>query len=157
MTSRIVINGGTTYYFRGWSGAGNGSYTSPDSTGIDSVVSIFITAPIVETARWTTTVGIINISSVIPSTYDLFQNYPNPFNPVTKIKFDIPQSNGQIKNTKLVIYDALGKEILTIVNERLAPGSYEADFNAGDFPSGLYFYRIVSGEFSKIKKMILVK
>lgn len=158
VTSRIVNNGGTFYYFRGWTGVGTGSYTSSDSSGIDSAVIIPITAPVVETARWTTTVGIINTSSEIPSDYDLFQNYPNPFNPVTKIKFDIPQdARGETRDVKIVIYNALGKEVTTLVNERLLPGSYEVDFDASNLPSGLYFYRIEAGEFSKIKKMIFIK
>ena len=155
VTSRIVNNGGTFYYFRGWIGS---AYNSPDSSGIDSAVTIQITAPTVETARWTTTVGITNISSEIPSNYDLFQNYPNPFNPVTKIKFDIPSNvKRQTSDVRLLIYDALGKEVTTLINERLAPGSYEVDFDASNLPSGLYFYRIEAGEFDKIKKMIFIK
>lgn len=158
VASRIVNNGGTNYYFRGWTGSGTAPYTSPDSSGVDSVVSHPIISPIVEIARWTTTVGINNISSEIPTVYDMFQNYPNPFNPVTKIKFDIPSSGVNANsNVRLIIYDALGKEVAALVNERLDPGSYEVDFNAESFPTGIYFYRIEAGDFVKVKKMILMK
>lgn len=98
-------------------------------------------------------IGITPISTEIPKDFALNQNYPNPFNPVTKIRFSIPKSSG----VKITIYDALGKEIENIVNEFLKPGTYEADWDASGIPSGTYFYRITSGEFSQTKKMILVK
>lgn len=99
-------------------------------------------------------IGIQNISSAIPEKFELYQNYPNPFNPVTKIKFDIP------KNiiVKIKIYDILGREVETLVNEKLVPGKYEIDWQAANYPSGVYFYRIeTDGEFEKTGKMILLK
>lgn len=98
-------------------------------------------------------IGIKNISSEIPSSYSLHQNYPNPFNPSTFIKFDVAKSSFVI----LKIYDALGREVAVIVNEDLKPGTYEADWNASNYPSGVYFYKLLTDGFSETKKMLLVK
>lgn len=98
-------------------------------------------------------IGIRNISTEIPSKYSLSQNYPNPFNPATNIRFEIPKSG----NIKLVVFDALGREVETLVNEKQAAGTYEATFNALQYPSGVYFYRITSEGYSETKKMILIK
>lgn len=88
----------------------------------------------------------------------LSQNYPNPFNPQTKIKFDVPANvKGQTSNVKLVIYDLLGREVTTLVNEELKPGTYEADWDGSNFSSGVYFYKIISGDFVETKKMVLMK
>ncbi|HMQ68107.1 MAG TPA: T9SS type A sorting domain-containing protein [Ignavibacteria bacterium] len=153
VNSRIVISGGTTYYFKGWNGSGNGSYSSTDSTGLDSIVSITMGNPISEAARWSTTTGINQISSFIPEKYNLYQNYPNPFNPVTNIKFDIIKSN----NVKVIVYDMIGKEVSVLINEALQPGSYKVDFNGVNLASGIYYYKVVTNEFTDIKKMILIK
>ena len=106
-----------------------------------------------EIARWQAIVGVSSISSEIPYKYELYQNYPNPFNPVTKINFDIVKQS----NVKITVYDALGREIETLLNEELQPGKYYADFNASKLASGLYFYRIVAGDFSDVKRMIILK
>jgi hypothetical protein len=106
------------------------------------------------------TIGIKNITSEIPSSYSLHQNYPNPFNPTTKIKFDIitPHLNkGGQGGVSLKIFDILGKEVATLVNEQLAPGTYSVDFDATNFPSGIYFYRLETPEFVQTNKMILLK
>lgn len=102
--------------------------------------------------------GIQQIGSEIPKEFSLYQNYPNPFNPVTKIKFDV-KSKGKSEKAKinLVIFDVLGKEVIELVNSELAPGTYEADFDASNLPSGIYFYKLSSGEFSESKRMILLK
>jgi Secretion system C-terminal sorting domain len=94
----------------------------------------------------------------IPAIFKLYQNYPNPFNPVTKIKFSLP-SVGQRHafDLRLVIYDVLGREIVTLVNEQLTPGTYEVEWNAAIYPSGIYFYKITTSKFTETKKMILVK
>ena len=99
------------------------------------------------------TTGIVNNLESIPQTYSLMQNYPNPFNPVTTINFSIPQ-HGFVT---LKIYDVLGKEVMTVVNEQKVRGNYEVEFNAGNLASGAYFYRIESGEFRDVKRMILLK
>ncbi len=99
------------------------------------------------------------VSNEIPSSYALSQNYPNPFNPVTKIKFSIPslKNGSQSIASELAIYDALGKELRVLLNEELKPGSYEIDFDGSGLASGIYFYRLRSGEFNDMKKMVLVK
>ena len=100
--------------------------------------------------------GIIGIHSInynVPQIFTLSQNYPNPFNPVTKIKFDVPKTSF----TKIIIYDILGREVATLVNEELKPGTYEADWNAAGFSSGVYFYKIIAGDYTETKKMVLMK
>jgi D-alanyl-D-alanine carboxypeptidase len=98
-------------------------------------------------------ISVQNISSEIPGKYNLFQNYPNPFNPETNIKFDII-SQGEVK---LTIYNSLGKEVENIFTGNLAPGSYQHKWNASNFPSGIYFYKLQTDNFSSVKKMMLVK
>lgn len=100
-------------------------------------------------------VGISNFSENIPEIFQLFQNYPNPFNPSTKINFDIP--SGKSGNVKLVIYNSIGKEMATLVNESLLPGVYEVEWNASGFPSGIYFCKLETGNFSETKRMVLLK
>ncbi|MBK8550200.1 MAG: T9SS type A sorting domain-containing protein [Ignavibacteria bacterium] len=103
-------------------------------------------------------VGVNQISSVVPNTFSLSQNYPNPFNPVTKIKFDISSDVKLEKsNVKLSIYDALGREVQVIVNQELSAGSYEAEWDASNQNSGIYFYKFVAGNFTETKSMILLK
>ncbi|MBS1515196.1 MAG: T9SS type A sorting domain-containing protein [Bacteroidetes bacterium] len=92
------------------------------------------------------------ISSVAEK-YSLSQNYPNPFNPATKISFAIP-TNGFVS---LKVYDVTGKEVMTLVNKNMTVGSYSVDFNGTFLSSGVYFYRLESGNFVETKKMILVK
>jgi len=100
-------------------------------------------------------VSVKHISSLTPESFKVYQNYPNPFNPVTIIKFDI---NSAVKGlVKLKIFDALGKEIYLLVNDALGVGTYEINFNAEEIPSGIYFYQLQAGEFSQLKKMILIK
>ena len=100
-----------------------------------------------------TPIGIQPISNEIPVRFAMYQNYPNPFNPVTKIKFDIPKSG----NTKIIIYDALGRQVTELINQHLNPGKYEADWDASNFPSGVYFYKLNSEFYSETKKMVLIK
>ena len=98
-------------------------------------------------------VGIQPITNNIPDKFILHQNYPNPFNPTTNIKLDIPKSS----YVKLNVYNILGKEIATLVNEKLGAGSYEVDWNGSGYPSGVYFYRLQAGEFVDMKKMLFIK
>ena len=101
----------------------------------------------------TALVGTGNQTTVIPDKFELSQNYPNPFNPMTKINFALPKQG----LVTLKIYDVLGREIKTLVNEVKQAGSYSVDFNGAEFSSGVYFYKLTSGDFSDIKRMILVK
>ena len=91
--------------------------------------------------------------SGLPTEFTLFQNYPNPFNPSTKIKYSIPE----ISKIQLTLFNLLGEEIITLVNDEKSAGNYSVDFNASSLPSGVYFYQLKAGEFIQIKKMILIK
>jgi hypothetical protein len=103
-------------------------------------------------------VGIQNISTEIPSVFTLEQNYPNPFNPTTKIKFALPPAvNGRDRSVKFVIYDILGHEVATLVNEQLKPGTYEVDFNGSNYSSGIYYYTLQTQQFNQSKRMVLIK
>jgi subtilisin-like proprotein convertase family protein len=101
----------------------------------------------------TTLVGAEQVSSIVPAKYELSQNYPNPFNPVTNIKFSIPQSGV----VKLKVFDILGKEVATLVNEFKQAGTYNANFDGAKLSSGAYFYRLETESFTDTKKMLLVK
>ena len=83
----------------------------------------------------------------------LSDNYPNPFNPITKISFTIDKTG----LTKLMVYDILGRQIKVLVNELKNPGYYTVEFNGSDLPSGIYFYRLETDDFSVVKKMVLIK
>lgn len=97
--------------------------------------------------------GINNNSNIIPDNYNLYQNYPNPFNPVTKINLDIPKSG----YTSLKIYDVLGNLIYSLVDGSLNSGRYTYDFDGSDLSSGIYYYKLVSGNYTNVKKMTLIK
>ena len=120
------------------------------------------------------TIGITPISNQVPNSFSLSQNYPNPFNPTTTIRIDVapplrtngahlPLSGGDVTaaagtvGVKLKVYDILGKEIITLVNQQLQPGTYEVTFDGTNLPSGIYFYRLESGSFVETKKMLMVK
>ncbi|AFH49536.1 Hypothetical protein IALB_1829 [Ignavibacterium album JCM 16511] len=90
---------------------------------------------------------------LIPHEFSLEQNYPNPFNPATSIQYSI--AGRQL--VQLKVYDLLGNEVATLVNEEKSPGIYNAEFNATSLPSGVYLYKLTTGEFSAVKKMILLK
>ncbi|MEO8665470.1 MAG: T9SS type A sorting domain-containing protein, partial [Ignavibacteria bacterium] len=103
-------------------------------------------------------VGIKAASDIIPEKFSLSQNYPNPFNPVSTIKFDITQDpRRETQDVRLIVYDALGKEVSTLVNEDLSPGTYEVEFDGRNLSSGIYFYRLTAGSFSEVKRMMLIK
>jgi hypothetical protein len=93
------------------------------------------------------------ISTETPSSYSLSQNYPNPFNPTTKIKFTMPKAG----DAKVIVYDVMGREVQTLVNERLQPGTYEASFDGSTLNSGVYFYKLVTDGFTETKKMLMIK
>jgi endo-1,4-beta-xylanase len=100
----------------------------------------------------TTVVG-VDSDEEIPTGYSLSQNYPNPFNPVTTIEFTIPVQS----NAKIIVYDMLGNEIKTLINESLPAGKHSVKLNGGDLSSGIYFYRIITNNFVETKKMTLLK
>ncbi len=98
-------------------------------------------------------VQVLPVSSEVPNSYSLQQNYPNPFNPVTNIEFSVPVQSF----VKIVVHNVLGKEISVIVNENLKAGTYKADWNAANYSSGVYFYKLETESFTETKKMILIK
>ena len=95
----------------------------------------------------------IEVNYNAPEHFVLDQNYPNPFNPTTKISYEIPAKS----NVVIKIYDLLGSEVVALINEEKQPGRYQVEFNATNLPTGIYFYSISAGEYSSIKKMILLK
>ena len=103
------------------------------------------------------------IGSEIPQQYNLFQNYPNPFNPTTKIRYSIPVGTKRAVSVQLKVYDILGKEVATLVNEQQRPGNYEVTFISvkthrhASLSSGIYFYQFQAGDFIQTKKMIIIK
>jgi len=102
-------------------------------------------------AQWTT--GVSNKDAATIGTYELSQNYPNPFNPATTIKYGLAKA-GQ---TTLKVYDILGREVMTLVNENQQPGSHSVQFDGTKLSSGIYFYRLRSGSFNSVKKMLFLK
>ncbi|MDZ4711256.1 MAG: T9SS type A sorting domain-containing protein [bacterium] len=132
-------------------------YIARGSNFSNSMTSLFqMTAKANELCQNGFIVGISPTSTIVPEKFGLYQNYPNPFNPVTKIKFDIANSNtGQ--EVKLMVYNTVGKEVATLVNEKLYPGSYEVTFNGNDLPSGVYFYTLNAGSIKQTKRMALIK
>jgi hypothetical protein len=142
----------------------NSSYMLPPTyaTGIDDshpnaaattlVAPQFVNEIFNRSIQYESTYGIREISSIV-SDYKLFQNYPNPFNPTTNIRFQIKD----LKFINLKVYNTLGKEVATLVNEKLKAGEYEVTFDGSDLSSGVYFYKLEAEDFNNIKKMVLVK
>jgi photosystem II stability/assembly factor-like uncharacterized protein len=108
------------------------------------------------------------LSTITPNNFMLFQNFPNPFNPSTKIRFSVPSGKFDIPTplppfrkgetkVSLKIYDILGREVSTLVNEQLKPGTYDVEWDGSNFSSGVYYYKLVSGDFVETKKMVLLK
>jgi hypothetical protein len=142
--------------------SGTGGITTSTTPTVTSPASIVTTpTPTVSTEGSVTTIcviGIQPISNEIPSRFYLHQNYPNPFNPITKIRFDIPTvGNGRDRSLQIKIYDILGREITTLVNEQLKPGTFEVEWDGSNYPSGVYFYKMITDEFTETKKMVLIK
>lgn len=116
---------------------------------------------------WAITVGRFNSNltgtgsngtDIIADNFRLSQNYPNPFNPETTIQFTIiPNAKAQLSKVELTIYDVLGRSVAALVNDRLAAGKYSYEWNAANYPSGIYFYELKTAGFTQTKKMILVK
>ena len=97
--------------------------------------------------------GIVEVNFISPFAFMLSQNYPNPFNPSTVISYSLPFAS----NVKLIVYNTLGKIVKVLENEFKIAGNYSINFNAAELPNGIYFYKIEAGQFSQVKKMILVK
>src|SRR5205085_10406424 len=108
--------------------------------------SSYIDLPLISTGT-----DVMELST--PGNYELSQNYPNPFNPVTSIQYSIASAS----NVELKVYDVLGREIRTLVNNFMQPGSYNVDFDASNLSSGIYFNKLTAGNFTAVKRMVLVK
>ncbi len=100
-----------------------------------------------------TTLTDVEDEETIPTVFKLEQNYPNPFNPSTTIKFAVPEKS----NVLIKVYDILGSEVATLVNEEMDAGWYRKTFNANDYSSGVYLFRMEAGKFISTKKMILLR
>ena len=99
------------------------------------------------------TTSVSEKNGTIPTAFSLKQNYPNPFNPSTQISYEV----SSLSNVNLKIFDMLGREVATLVNEQKPAGTYTATFNASNFPSGVYFYQLKAGNFLQTKKMLVLK
>ena len=113
----------------------------------------FVTGILLETIGQLEGATSVEQTNGLPVTYSLDQNYPNPFNPSTTIRFSVPEAG----NVKITVYDVIGNEIDVLVNKDMAPGVFNATWNAASYASGIYFYRMETSNFVSVKKMILVK
>ena len=146
-----------------------GSFSEARDIIVDSLYNIYVTGASqagsnnvnLTTIKYSQTINIFLIETEIPSAYTLSQNYPNPFNPTTKIKFSVVNGFpiGTFENDKVVlkVYDVMGREVQTLVNESLKPGTYEATFDGSHLSSGVYFYKLITDGFTETKKMLFLK
>jgi hypothetical protein len=117
----------------------NAGYANPSRRWDSTIVNITVTN--------------INENKLNPTEFKLYENYPNPFNPSTTIRYSIPEASF----TSIKIYDVIGNEVSSLVNENKSTGTYEVEFNAANLSSGIYYYTLQSGSFRETKKMILLK
>jgi len=128
------VTSGQTYYYK---------ISAIDYSGNESNISDMVSLSITDVAE----------TGVLPKEYQLYQNYPNPFNPSTIISYDIPTAS----YVTLIVYDVLGKQVATLVDEFKNGGRYTYRFDASHLSSGMYFYKISAGSFNQIRKLILIK
>lgn len=102
-------------------------------------------------------IGIEPVSNEIPGEFKLGQNYPNPFNPTTKMRIEIPNDKAQMSKVMLNVFDVTGKMVKELLNMNISAGIYEVEFDANGLPSGVYYYKLESGNYSETRKMVLVK
>jgi hypothetical protein len=101
---------------------------------------------------------VVEVNVGVPKKFELSQNYPNPFNPTTTIKYSIPSLvNGHSSLVQLKVYDVLGREVKKLIDREQSPGNYSVQFNANNLPSGVYFFKLRSGDFTQTRKMVLIK
>ncbi|MEP7146584.1 MAG: T9SS type A sorting domain-containing protein [bacterium] len=133
------------------------SYTiSIDKKGcafVSGVIGLSNTNSGITTIKYATLTGLQNSNNIIDLNFSLSQNYPNPFNPKTKINYSLPIEG----IVKITIYNSLGQTIKELVNEFKGIGSYTTEFNGSSLSSGIYYYKIETGNFSQVRKMILIK
>lgn len=145
-----------------YNGTGN-EFDSGNALWVDGAGNVYVTGGSDNpnntdfiTLKYSSTIGIQQVSTELPSEFSLEQNYPNPFNPATKIRFSIPNEFSNA-NVRLAIYDITGEMVKELLNEPIKAGVYEYGFEASNLPSGTYFYKLSAGSYSETKKMILVK
>lgn len=147
-----TTNGGTN-----WRAQNNpvfgGALFAVHFSGADTGLAVGMSGRIIKTVNGGGPVSVSNISTEVPASFTLYQNFPNPFNPETRIRYSLPRSSF----VSLVVYDALGRVIETLVDESQRAGTYEAVFNASAIPSGVYFYRLTADGYSKTMKMVVIK
>ena len=126
---------------------------------ISSVITSSITAKdFYNNSFGGTPIGITQTSTEVPVDFSLEQNFPNPFNPATTIRFTVmPNAKVQMSKVELTVYDALGRSVAKLVNDRLAAGTYSYEWDAANYPSGIYFYELKTEGFTKTKKMVMIK
>jgi len=141
---------GLMYAMNLWGGSTGEGLMLMEQNNIFGDCSTVLTAP---------TITALENHNANVSSFSLSQNYPNPFNPTTKINFTIlPLTKGAGGlDVRLIVYDILGREVAELVNDKLSPGSYEVEWDGSKYASGVYFYKLVSSDFSEVKKMILIK
>lgn len=145
-----TTNGGSNWYYQ----ISGSNWPVTDIFFSDTQTGLAIAFDVISyTNNGGGSIGITHISSNVPGSFTLSQNYPNPFNPVTNIEFSVPKS----AFVKLMVFDATGREIETLVSLDLNAGTYKADWNASRYASGVYFYSIEAGEYRAVRKMMLVK
>ena len=148
-----TTNGGTN-----WVVENTGATSLLTGIYFTSTTSGYITGAYGQAFKYTEIIGITPLSGKLPKDYSLFQIYPNPFNPKTTIEFDIPRA----EFTRLIIYDALGREVTALVSEELKAGRYKADWpapmgDATDYSSGVYYYQLKAGDYSETRKCLLIR
>ncbi len=137
-------------------GSGPSTFYAAEDMAIDNLNNVYVTGTGYNntiTVKYSQTTGIEPISNEIPLKFNLSQNYPNPFNPVTKINYTLPTST----YVSLKVYDVLGNEIETLIMVKQNAGNHSAAFDGSGIASGIYFYKLVTDNFSETKKMILIK
>jgi hypothetical protein len=168
-------NSGVQQWVQRHNGPANGR-DEANSIAVDQLGNVYVTGysssntADYATIKYSQTVGVQIISNEIPDGFNLLQNFPNPFNPVTKIRFSVPLDKGEERSTtpgvvrlveglsvRLAVYDILGRQVATLVNEQLSPGVYEIEWDASDYPSGVYFYKLITAGNTETKKMALIK
>jgi len=151
VAGELVDGAGTVVAFN------NGTSTNPFTLTAPGPGNYTVNAGHASPLRWDSVSVNFTVTDVgdnsNPNEFNLFDNYPNPFNPSTIIRYSIPE----LSFTSIKIYDALGKEVSSLVNESKSAGIYEVEFNASNLSSGIYYYTLQAGSFTQTKKMILTK
>lgn len=143
-----------------YNGPGNG-IDEASSIAVDGSDNVYVTGRSeglgttwdYATIKYSQSIGIRQLSSLIPEQFSLSQNFPNPFNPVTKINYDVTHAG----RVSLIVFDILGRYVTTLVNENQSPGTYQVELDGSNLSSGVYFYKLETDGFTDVKSMMVVK